>query len=35
MLRWSYVFAGRIDEHEFDSALLRDNPLGDPHVRPL
>ena len=35
MLPWSYDFAGRIEEHEFDSALLRDNPLGDPHVRPL
>jgi S-formylglutathione hydrolase FrmB len=35
MLPWSYDFAGRIEEHEFASALLRDNPLGDPHVRPL
>jgi S-formylglutathione hydrolase FrmB len=32
---WSYEFAGRIDEHEFTSDVLRDNPLGDPHVRPL
>jgi S-formylglutathione hydrolase FrmB len=26
---------GRIDEHLIDSALLRRNPLGDPHERPL
>jgi len=26
---------GRIEEHAFESELLRDNPLGDPHVRPL
>ena len=26
--------AGRIDEGVVDSALLRDNPLGDPHERP-
>ena len=32
---WSLEFAGRIEEHEFESAALRDNPLGDPHVRPL
>lgn len=35
MLPWSADLAGRIDEHVFDSALLRDNPLGDPHERPL
>ncbi len=35
MLPWSADFAGRIDEHVFDSSLLRDNPLGDPHQRPL
>jgi S-formylglutathione hydrolase FrmB len=32
---WSREFAGRIEEHAFESELLRDNPLGDPHVRPL
>jgi hypothetical protein len=26
---------GRLDEHVFESAVLRDNPLGDPHDRPL
>ena len=31
----SDVFAGRISEHVVDSELLRDNPLGDPHHRPL
>jgi S-formylglutathione hydrolase FrmB len=32
---WSIDFAGRLDEHEFESDVLRDNPLGDPPVRPL
>jgi S-formylglutathione hydrolase FrmB len=32
---WSRAFAGRVDELEVESAALRDNPLGDPHVRPL
>lgn len=32
---WSYEFAGRVDEHVFVSDVLRDNPLGDPHERPL
>jgi hypothetical protein len=32
---WSHRFAGRFDEHAFESEVLRDNPLGDPHVRPL
>nr|WP_042190620.1 alpha/beta hydrolase-fold protein [Kibdelosporangium sp. MJ126-NF4]CEL19471.1 putative esterase [Kibdelosporangium sp. MJ126-NF4]CTQ94731.1 putative esterase [Kibdelosporangium sp. MJ126-NF4] len=32
---WPPGFAGRIDEHTIDSELLRDNPLGDPHRRPL
>jgi S-formylglutathione hydrolase FrmB len=27
--------AGRFDEHVFDSQVLRVNPLGDPHERPL
>ncbi|HEX6246649.1 MAG TPA: alpha/beta hydrolase-fold protein [Nocardioidaceae bacterium] len=35
MLPWSADLVGRIDEHLFESALLRDNPLGDPHERPL
>lgn len=35
MLPWSADLVGRIDEHVVDSALLRDNPLGDPHRRPL
>ena len=32
---WSYRTAGRFDEHVFVSEALRDNPLGDPHERPL
>ena len=32
---WSYELAGRFDEHAFESEVLKDNPLGDPHVRPL
>src|SRR5438067_3995314 len=35
MQPWSYDLAGRFDEHAFDSDVLKDNPLGDPHVRPL
>jgi len=35
MLPWSADLAGRIDEHVFTSELLRGNPLGDPHERPL
>lgn len=35
MLPWSIELAGRLDEHSFESTLLDDNPLGDPHVRPL
>ncbi len=35
MLPWSAELAGRLDEHVFDSVLLRDNPLRDPHERPL
>lgn len=35
MLPWSAEFAGRIDEHILSSDLLRGNPLGDPHERPL
>lgn len=35
MLAWSIHLAGRLDEHVIDSELLRGNPLGDPHERPL
>ena len=35
MLPWSVQTAGRYEEHEFESEVLRTNPLGDPHVRPL
>ncbi|MQA14026.1 MAG: enterochelin esterase [Pseudonocardiaceae bacterium] len=35
MLPWSASLAGRLDEHVITSALLRDNPLGDPDQRPL
>jgi hypothetical protein len=35
MLPWSYDLAGQLHEESIDSVLLRDNPLGDPHVRPL
>ena len=34
-LPWDTELAGRIDELVIDSELLRDNPLGDPHQRPL
>jgi hypothetical protein len=32
---WSIEFAGRLEEHEFESEALRGNALGDPHTRPL
>jgi len=32
---WSREPVGRFEELEFESHLLRGNPLGDPHVRPL
>lgn len=35
MLPWSSEFAGRVEEGVVDSVLLRDNPLGDPHRRPI
>ncbi|MGW4643256.1 alpha/beta hydrolase [Sphaerisporangium sp. NPDC004334] len=35
MLPWQADLAGRLDEHVFDSELLRGNPLKDPHQRPL
>jgi len=35
MLPWDAELAGRLDKNVIDSTLLRDNPLGDPHERPL
>jgi putative esterase len=35
MLPWSTELRGRFDEHVLESELLRGNPLGDPHARPL
>lgn len=35
MLPWSAPLSGRLDEHVIDSDLLRENPLDDPHQRPL
>lgn len=35
MLPWSADLAGQIEEHVVTSDLLRGNPLGDPHERPL
>ena len=35
MLPWSLDFAGRLDEHVFESEVLKGNALGDPHARPL
>ncbi|GAB3460125.1 alpha/beta hydrolase [Actinophytocola sediminis] len=35
MLPWSTELAGRIEENVVVSVLLRDNPLGDPHRRPV
>src|ERR671932_686058 len=35
MLPWSTELRGRFDEHVVESELLRGNPLGDPHLRPL
>jgi hypothetical protein len=32
---WSREMLGQLDELELESELLRGNPLGDPHVRPL
>jgi S-formylglutathione hydrolase FrmB len=32
---WGHDWAGRLEEHAFDSQSLTGNPLGDPHVRPL
>jgi S-formylglutathione hydrolase FrmB len=35
MLPWDAELAGRLDRETIESTLLRDNPLGDPHVRPI
>ncbi|WP_434444771.1 alpha/beta hydrolase [Lentzea sp. E54] len=35
MLPWEGTLSGRLDRRTVDSALLRGNPLGDPHERPL
>ena len=35
MLPWSAELAGRIEKKSITSELLRGNPLGDPHQRPL
>jgi S-formylglutathione hydrolase FrmB len=35
MLPWSAELAGQLEEHVITSDLLRGNPLGDPHERPL
>lgn len=35
MLSWSAELAGRLDQRVIDSHVLRDNPLGDPHQRPI
>ena len=35
MLPWSADLAGRIEERVISSEMLRGNPLGDPHERPL
>jgi S-formylglutathione hydrolase FrmB len=35
MLPWRGDLAGRLDEQVITSELLRDNPLGDPHERPV
>lgn len=35
MLPWSADLAGALHEHVISSELLRGNPLGDPHERPL
>jgi hypothetical protein len=35
MLPWSAELAGRLEHHVIVSDLLRGNPLGDPHERPV
>ena len=34
-LPWSAPLAGTLNEHVISSELLKGNPLGDPHERPL
>ncbi len=35
MLPWAGAMMGRLEERTIESELLRKNPLGDPHERPL
>jgi S-formylglutathione hydrolase FrmB len=35
MLPWDTELAGRLDRNVIEAELLRGNPLGDPHERPL
>lgn len=35
MASWSQELTGRIEQNVVHSELLRDNPLGDPHQRPI
>ena len=35
MRPWAKPFAGKLEEHTLESVLLRGNPRGDPHVRPV
>ncbi|SHN47569.1 alpha/beta hydrolase [Cryptosporangium aurantiacum] len=35
MLPWDAELAGELNRDTIDSTLLRDNPLGDPHERPI
>ncbi len=35
MLPWSADLAGRFEQTTYESELLRGNPLGDPHERPV
>jgi S-formylglutathione hydrolase FrmB len=35
VLPWGADLSGRIEEHVISSSLLRGNPLGDPHERPV
>jgi hypothetical protein len=35
MLPWEGDLAGRLERTTIESELLRNNPLGDPHVRPI
>jgi hypothetical protein len=35
MRPWSIDRSGRLEEHQFESQVLKGNPLGDPDVRPV